>query len=251
MTPLWDADALNHRRLARGKAHPVLGAHAGGGLIVEETGDPRTGAAHGLGRPAVSGQAGEPGPGGQRRGGGDQSLGRRESACPAIASTRILRPAGCPRSRTDPACHPKPQLGWQLIKEARARDIPLRLGRTRHSRPSCWPPRCPLSGDFSPPTAPGRSSTIPPIRAPFPRPKRRSVCHGRPGHARCASTAMARSSSVRAPNARWRPRSPGRGQRRAGRRDLPRAGRDPRTPPSPPHTRWAGRTPRCGPNAPR
>ncbi len=39
----WDAAALNRRRLARWPAHPVLGPHAGGVLIVDETGDPKRG----------------------------------------------------------------------------------------------------------------------------------------------------------------------------------------------------------------
>jgi hypothetical protein len=39
----WDAEALNRRRLARWKAHPVLGPPAGGVLIVAETGDPTRG----------------------------------------------------------------------------------------------------------------------------------------------------------------------------------------------------------------
>jgi SRSO17 transposase len=39
----WDAEALNRRRLARWKAHPLLGPHAGGVLIVDETGDPKRG----------------------------------------------------------------------------------------------------------------------------------------------------------------------------------------------------------------
>src|SRR5260221_3218420 len=39
----WDAAALNRRRLAQWQAHPVLGPHAGGVLIVDETGDPQPG----------------------------------------------------------------------------------------------------------------------------------------------------------------------------------------------------------------
>ena len=39
----WDAEALNRRRLERWQAHPYLGPHAGGVLIVDETGDPKRG----------------------------------------------------------------------------------------------------------------------------------------------------------------------------------------------------------------
>ena len=39
----WDADALNRRRLAQWQAHPYLGPHAQGVLIVDETGDPKRG----------------------------------------------------------------------------------------------------------------------------------------------------------------------------------------------------------------
>src|SRR5258708_6828864 len=38
-----DADALNRRRLVQWQAPPYLGPHAGGGLIVDETGDPKRG----------------------------------------------------------------------------------------------------------------------------------------------------------------------------------------------------------------
>src|SRR5258708_22303320 len=39
----WDADALNRRRLVQWQAHPYLGPHAGGVLIVDETRDPQRG----------------------------------------------------------------------------------------------------------------------------------------------------------------------------------------------------------------
>src|SRR5262249_58472607 len=39
----WDAAALNRRRLQRWQAHPYLGPHAQGVLIVDETGDPKRG----------------------------------------------------------------------------------------------------------------------------------------------------------------------------------------------------------------
>ena len=42
MRPL-DSDALNQRRLELWQAHPWLGPHAGGVLIVNETGDAKRG----------------------------------------------------------------------------------------------------------------------------------------------------------------------------------------------------------------
>jgi SRSO17 transposase len=39
----WDAATLNRRRLERWQAHPYLRPHAGGVLIVDETGDPKRG----------------------------------------------------------------------------------------------------------------------------------------------------------------------------------------------------------------
>ena len=38
-----DAEALNRRRLERWQTHPVLDPHAGGVLMVDETGDPKRG----------------------------------------------------------------------------------------------------------------------------------------------------------------------------------------------------------------
>ena len=39
----WEVDALNRRRLEQWQAHPDLRPHAGGVLIVDETGDPKRG----------------------------------------------------------------------------------------------------------------------------------------------------------------------------------------------------------------
>jgi SRSO17 transposase len=39
----WDAEARNGRRLRVWRAHPALGPHAQGVLIVDETGDPKRG----------------------------------------------------------------------------------------------------------------------------------------------------------------------------------------------------------------
>src|SRR5215471_4377745 len=39
----WDAEAVNVQRLKLWQAHPYLGPHPGGGLILDETGDPQRG----------------------------------------------------------------------------------------------------------------------------------------------------------------------------------------------------------------
>src|SRR5258707_10770399 len=44
----WEAEALHRRRLAQWQAHPHLGPHAHGVLIVDETGDPKRGQRIGL-----------------------------------------------------------------------------------------------------------------------------------------------------------------------------------------------------------
>ena len=39
----WDAEAVNSQRLSLWQAHPYLGPHPGGVLILDETGDPKRG----------------------------------------------------------------------------------------------------------------------------------------------------------------------------------------------------------------
>lgn len=119
----WEAQALNRRRLQQWQAHPVLGPHAGGVLIVDETGDPKRGSRIVLAAQQYLGK-----------------LGHVANGVVAVTShwtdgsrhvplgVRPYRPASrLPQGRTDPAFHTKPQLAWELIQEARAAEIPFRL----------------------------------------------------------------------------------------------------------------------------
>jgi len=119
----WDAEALNRERLERWKAHPVLGPHAGGVLIVDETGDPKRGHRIVLAAQQYLGK-----------------LGHVANGVVAVTShwadgsrhvplgVKPYRPASrLPKGRKDPDFHTKPALAWQLIEEARAAGIPFRL----------------------------------------------------------------------------------------------------------------------------
>jgi hypothetical protein len=119
----WDAEALNRRRLAQWQAHPYLGPHAQGVLIVDETGDPKRGqrivraAQHYLGK-----------------------RGHVANGVVAVTShwtdgsrhlplgVKPSRPARrLATGRKDPAFHTQPEWAWQLIEEACAAGIPFRL----------------------------------------------------------------------------------------------------------------------------
>ncbi len=119
----WDAEALNRRRLERWKGHPVLGPHAQGVLIVDETGDPKRGSRIVLAAQQYLGK-----------------LGHVANGVVAVTShwadgsrhvplgVKPYRPATrLPKGRTDAAFHTKPDLAWELIEEARAAEIPFRL----------------------------------------------------------------------------------------------------------------------------
>ena len=119
----WDAEALNRRRLAQWQAHPYLGPHAGGVLIVDETGDPKRGHRIVLAAQQYLGK-----------------LGHVANGVVAVTShwadgsrhlplgVKPYRPASrLPTGRKDPAFHTKPELAWQLIEEARAAGIAFRL----------------------------------------------------------------------------------------------------------------------------
>jgi SRSO17 transposase len=119
----WDAEALNRRRLERWKAHPILGPHAGGVLIVDETGDPKRGHRIVLAAQQYLGK-----------------LGHVANGVVAVTShwadgsrhvplgVKPYRPASrLPNGRKDPDFHTKPELAWQLIEEAREVGIPFRL----------------------------------------------------------------------------------------------------------------------------
>jgi len=119
----WDAEALNQRRLQRWQAHPYLGPHAGGVLIVDETGDPKRGHRIMLAAQQYLGK-----------------LGHVANGVVAVTShwtdgsrhvplgVKPYRPASrLPKGRKDPDFHTKPDLAWQLIAEARTAGIPFRL----------------------------------------------------------------------------------------------------------------------------
>jgi SRSO17 transposase len=119
----WDAEALNRRRLQQWQAHPYLGPHAGGVLIVDETGDPKRGHRIVLAAQQYLGK-----------------LGHVANGVVAVTShwadgsrhvplgVKPYRPASrLPKGRKDPDFHTKPQLAWELIEEARTAGIPFRL----------------------------------------------------------------------------------------------------------------------------
>jgi len=119
----WDADALNQRRLEQWRAHPWLGPHAQGVLILDETGDPKRGSRIELAAEQYLGK-----------------LGHVANGVVAVTShwadgtrhvpvgVKPYRPASrLPKGRRDPAFHTKPDLAWQLIEEARAARIPFHL----------------------------------------------------------------------------------------------------------------------------
>ena len=119
----WDAESVNERRLAQWCARADLAPHAGGVLILDETGDPKRGHAITLAAPQYLGK-----------------LGHVANGVVAVTShwadgtrhvpvgVKPYRPAGRLRQgKNDPAFHTKPDLGWQLVEEARAAQIPFRL----------------------------------------------------------------------------------------------------------------------------
>jgi DDE superfamily endonuclease len=119
----WDAEALNRRRLARWRADRPLGPHAGGVRMVDETGDPKRGRRSVLAAPQYLGKRGHVANGGV-------------AVTSHWADGRRHVPLGVPpyrpasrlaKGRRDPAFHPKPQLAWQLIEEARAAGLPFHL----------------------------------------------------------------------------------------------------------------------------
>src|SRR5258708_4042969 len=135
----WDAQALNRRRLAQWQAHPYLGPHSQGVLIVDETGDPKRGQRIVLAAQQYLGKRGHVANGGVAGTShwADGSRHRPLGVKPHRQATR--RPAG----RADPRLHPNPELAWEVLAEARAAGIPLRLGVADA-----------VYGDSAPPEAP-------------------------------------------------------------------------------------------------
>jgi DDE superfamily endonuclease len=119
----WDAEALNRRRLQLWQAHPDLRPHGEGVLIRDETGDPKRGHRIVLASQQYLGK-----------------LGHVANGVVAVTSqwtdgtrhvpvgVKPYRPASrLSQGRRDPAFHTKPDLGWELVEEARAAGIPFRL----------------------------------------------------------------------------------------------------------------------------
>src|SRR5258706_3652362 len=119
----WDAEALNRRRLERWQAHPFLGPHPQGVLLLDGAGDPKRGSRIVLAAPQYLGK-----------------LGQVANGVVAVTShwadgsrhvplgVKPYRPASrLPRGKADPAFHTKPDLAWELIEEAQAAGIPFRL----------------------------------------------------------------------------------------------------------------------------
>lgn len=119
----WDAEALNQRRLQLWQAHPFLGPHAAGVLIVDETGDPKRGHRIELAAPQYLGKLGHVA-GGVVAVTSQWADGSRH----VPLGVKPYRPASrLPKGRKDPAFHTKPALAWELIEEARTAGIPFRL----------------------------------------------------------------------------------------------------------------------------
>lgn len=119
----WEVAALNAQRLALWQAHPTLAPHAGGVLIIDETGDRKRG--HGIELAA------------------NQYLGKLGHTANGVVSVtsqwsdgsrsvplgvRPYWPASrLPLGKKDPRFRTKPELAWELIQAARAATIPFRL----------------------------------------------------------------------------------------------------------------------------
>ncbi len=119
----WDAEALNRRRLQQWQAHPLLCPHAGGVLIIDETGDPKRGHRIVLAAQQYLGKLGH-----VANGVVAVTSQWTDGTRHAPLGVKPYRPASrLPQGRKDPDFRTKPALAWQLIEEARAAGIPFRL----------------------------------------------------------------------------------------------------------------------------
>jgi SRSO17 transposase len=100
----WDADALNARRLTLWQAHPWLGPHAQGVLILDETGDAKRGSRIVLAAQQYLGKLGHVA-NGVVAVTSHWADGTRHVP---VASSRTGRPAGCPRGARIPPSTPSP-----------------------------------------------------------------------------------------------------------------------------------------------
>ncbi len=119
----WDGEALNQRRLQLWQAHPFLGPHAQGVLIVDETGDPKRGHRIELAAQQYLGKLGHVA-------GGVVSVTSQwtDGTRQVPVGVTPYRPASrLALGKKDPAFATKPALAWTLIQEAQAAGIPFRL----------------------------------------------------------------------------------------------------------------------------
>jgi SRSO17 transposase len=119
----WDVEALNRRRLQVWQAHPFLGPHAAGVLIVDETGDPKRGHRIELAAQQYLGKLGHVA-------GGVVSVTSQwtDGTRQVPLGVKPYRPASrLPLGKHDPAFATKPALAWELIDAARTAGIPFRL----------------------------------------------------------------------------------------------------------------------------
>jgi SRSO17 transposase len=119
----WDGAALNRRRLEVWRAHPTLGPHTNGVLIIDETGDRKRGQGIVLAATQDIGKLGHTANGvvsvtsHWADGTGHVPLGVQ----PYHPARRL------PQGKADPAFRTKPELAWDLIEEARAAGVPFRV----------------------------------------------------------------------------------------------------------------------------
>jgi len=119
----WDGEALNQRRLQLWQAHPFLGPHPEGVLIVDETGDPKRGHRIELAAQQYLGKLGH-----VANGVVSVTSQWTDGARQVPLGVKPYRPAiRLPLGKKDLAFHTKPELAWTLIQEAQAAGIPFRL----------------------------------------------------------------------------------------------------------------------------
>jgi SRSO17 transposase len=119
----WDAAALNRQRLALWQAHPTLAPHAGGVLILDETGDPKRGHSIELAANQYLGKLGH-----LANGVVSVTSQWADGTRQVPVGVRPYWPASrLPHGKKDPQFHTKPDLAWALIQEARSAGIPFAL----------------------------------------------------------------------------------------------------------------------------
>ena len=119
----FDGEALNRRRLQLWQAHPFLGPHPEGVLIVDETGDPKRGHRIELAAQQYLGKLGH-----VANGVVSVTSQWTDGTRHVPVGVKPYRPGSrLPLGKKDPAFHTKPELAWTLIQEAQAAGIPFRL----------------------------------------------------------------------------------------------------------------------------